>query len=168
MKPRHKRALAIVCGLAALGIASALVLNAFNSNLVFFFSPSQVKANEAPRERSFRIGGLVEEGSIVREAKGLTIRFVVTDLAQKIPVTYTGLLPDLFKEGKGVVAQGKLGADGVFKADQVLAKHDENYMPPEAVAALKNAQMKNQNTTGSPPPSAGGSPQSSATLSMKP
>ena len=173
MKPRSKRALAIVCGLGALGIASTLVLNAFNSNLVFFFSPSQVKANEAPRERSFRIGGLVEEGSIVREAKGLTIRFVVTDLAQKIPVTYTGLLPDLFKEGKGVVAQGKLGSDGVFKADQVLAKHDENYMPPEAVAALKNAAqanpqagtqmnayMKSAGTTSTP--------QSSATLSTKP
>ena len=147
--------MAIVCGLAALGIASALVLNAFNSNLVFFFSPSQVAANEAPRARSFRIGGLVEEGSIQREAKGLTTRFVVTDLAKTIPVTYTGLLPDLFKEGKGVVAQGKLGADGVFRADQVLAKHDENYMPPEAAAALKNAQIN-------------GSKQSSSTLSVKP
>jgi cytochrome c-type biogenesis protein CcmE len=140
MKPRSRRALAIACGLAALGVASALVLNAFNSNLVFFFSPSQVVANEAPRERSFRIGGLVEAGSIQRDPQGLSLRFVVTDLAQKIPVTYTGLLPDLFKEGKGVVAQGKLGADGVFRADQVLAKHDENYMPPEAAAALKNAQ----------------------------
>ena len=144
MKPRSKRALAIVCGLAALGVASALVLNAFNSNLVFFFSPSQVVANEAPRERSFRIGGLVEQGSIVREAKGLTIRFVVTDLAQKTPVTYTGLLPDLFKEGKGVVAQGKLGVDGIFRADQVLAKHDENYMPPEAAAALRDAKPGSQ------------------------
>jgi cytochrome c-type biogenesis protein CcmE len=97
-------------------------------------------ANEAPRDRSFRIGGLVEEGSLEREAQGLTIRFAVTDRAQKIPVTYTGLLPDLFKEGKGVVAQGKLGPDGVFRADQVLAKHDENYMPPEAAEALKNAK----------------------------
>ena len=140
MKPRHKRALAIACGLAALGVASALVLNAFNSNLVFFFSPSQVAAKEAPQDRSFRIGGLVEEGSIQRESQGLSIRFVVTDLAHKIPVTYTGLLPDLFKEGKGVVAQGKLGDDGVFRAEQVLAKHDENYMPPEAAAALKNAK----------------------------
>ena len=155
MKPRSKRALAIAVGLAALGIASALVLNAFNSNLVFFFSPSQVAANEAPRARSFRIGGLVEEGSIQREAKGLTTRFVVTDLAKTIPVTYTGLLPDLFKEGKGVVAQGKLGADGIFRADQVLAKHDENYMPPEAAAALKNAQKN-------------GSQQSNSTLSVKP
>ena len=140
MKPKTRRAVLIVCGLGALGIASALVLNAFQSNLVFFFSPSQVKPNEAPRDRSFRIGGLVEEGSIRREPKGLTVRFVVTDLAQQIPVTYTGLLPDLFKEGKGVVAQGKLDAEGVFRADQVLAKHDENYMPPEAAEALKNAR----------------------------
>ena len=140
MKPRTKRALAVVGALAALGVTSTLVLNAFQSNLVFFFSPSQVVANEAPRERSFRIGGLVEQGSIQREAQGLTIRFAVTDLAHKIPVTYTGLLPDLFKEGKGVVAQGKLGPDGVFRADQVLAKHDENYMPPEAAEALKNAK----------------------------
>ena len=140
MKPRTKRALAIVSGLAALGIASALVLNAFNSNLVFFFSPTQVLAHEAPRDRSFRIGGLVEEGSLQREPTGLTIRFVVTDLAKQVPVTYTGLLPDLFKEGKGGVAQGKLGTDGVFRAEQVLAKHDENYMPPEAAAALKKAK----------------------------
>jgi len=140
MKPRTKRALAIVSGLAALGIASALVLNAFNSNLVFFFSPTQVLAHEAPRDRSFRIGGLVEQGSLQREPTGLTIRFVVTDLAKQVPVTYTGLLPDLFKEGKGVVAQGKLGSDGVFRAEQVLAKHDENYMPPEAAAALKKAK----------------------------
>jgi cytochrome c-type biogenesis protein CcmE len=140
MKPRTKRALAIVSGLTALGIASALVLNAFNSNLVFFFSPTQVLAHEAPRDRSFRIGGLVEEGSLQREPTGLTIRFVVTDLAKQVPVTYTGLLPDLFKEGKGVVAQGKLGTDGVFRAEQVLAKHDENYMPPEAAEALKKAK----------------------------
>jgi cytochrome c-type biogenesis protein CcmE len=140
MKPKTRRAVLIVCGLGALGIASALVLNAFQSNMVFFFSPSQVKANEAPRDRSFRVGGLVEEGSIRREPTGLTVRFVVTDLAQQIPVTYTGLLPDLFKEGKGVVAQGKLDAEGVFRADQVLAKHDENYMPPEAAEALKNAR----------------------------
>jgi len=140
MKPRSKRALAIVAGLAALGVASALVLNAFQSNLVFFFSPTQVAANEAPRERSFRIGGLVEQGSLQREPQGLSVRFIVTDLAHRIPVSYTGLLPDLFKEGKGVVAQGRIGADGVFRADQVLAKHDENYMPPEAAQALKNAR----------------------------
>ncbi|MBC8055487.1 MAG: cytochrome c maturation protein CcmE [Rhizobiales bacterium] len=139
MKPRAKRGLAIVCGLAALGIASALVLNAFRSNLVFFFSPTQVAANEAPRGHAFRVGGLVEVGSIQRVPNTLTVHFVVTDLAQKIPVAYTGLLPDLFTEGKGVVAQGKLGSDGVFRADQVLAKHDENYMPPEAAEALANA-----------------------------
>jgi len=141
MKPRSKRLIAIACGLAALSAATALVLNAFNSNLVFFFSPSQVSANEAPQGRSFRIGGLVEEGSIKRESVGLITRFVVTDLAKTVPVTYTGLLPDLFQEGKGVVAQGKLGPDGIFKADQVLAKHDENYMAPEAAEALKNAAV---------------------------
>ncbi len=140
MKARTKRGLAIVVGLGALGLASALVLNAFQSNLVFFFSPSQIAANEAPRERNFRVGGLVEQGSLKRDPSGLTVNFVVTDLAQKLPVTYTGLLPDLFREGKGVVAQGKLGSDGVFHADQVLAKHDENYMPPEAADALKKAQ----------------------------
>ena len=144
MKPRTRRALALVGALAALGIASALVLNAFQSNLVFFFSPSQIINKEAPQERNFRIGGLVEQGSLQRDPQSLTVRFVVTDLAQRIPVTYTGLLPDLFKEGKGVVAQGKLGADGVFRADQVLAKHDENYMPPEAAAALKNAASHKQ------------------------
>jgi cytochrome c-type biogenesis protein CcmE len=140
MKPRTKRGLAIVAGLATLGVATALVLNAFQSNLVFFFSPTQVASNEAPKERSFRIGGLVEAGSIQRDEKSLKVSFVVTDLAKTVPVTYTGLLPDLFREGKGVVAQGKLGADGVFHADQVLAKHDENYMPPEAAEALDKAR----------------------------
>ncbi|MEO7855224.1 MAG: cytochrome c maturation protein CcmE [Rubrivivax sp.] len=140
MKPRTRRSLAIVCGLAAIGIASALVLNAFQSNLVFFFSPSQIAAKEAPQGRSFRIGGLVEQGSIKRDSQSLTVNFVVTDLAQRVPVSYTGLLPDLFKEGKGVVAQGKLGPDGVFRAEQVLAKHDENYMPPEAAEALEKAR----------------------------
>lgn len=147
MKPRTQRALAIALGLATLGVAVALVLNAFNSNLVFFFSPTQVLAQEAPRDRSFRLGGLVEAGSVQRDATGLTVRFMVTDTAQKIPVTYSGLLPDLFREGKGVVAQGKMGADGIFRADQVLAKHDENYMPPEAAQALKDARS---GTTGSP------------------
>ena len=140
MKPRTRRALAIVAGLGTLGVAVMLVLNAFQSNLVFFFSPSQIAANEAPRDRAFRIGGLVEEGSIKRDGQSLTVQFVVTDMAQRVPVSYTGLLPDLFKEGKGVVAQGKLGADGVFRADQVLAKHDENYMPPEAAEALEKAR----------------------------
>jgi cytochrome c-type biogenesis protein CcmE len=140
MKARTKRGLAIAIGLGTLGVAAALVLNAFQSNLVFFFSPTQVAANEAPRERNFRIGGLVEQGSIQRDPAGLTVKFVVTDLSKTIPVTYTGLLPDLFREGKGVVAQGKLGSDGLFRAEQVLAKHDENYMPPEAADAIKRAQ----------------------------
>ena len=158
MKPRTKRGLAIVGGLATLGVAAALVLKAFQSNLVFFFSPSQVVAQEAPRERSFRIGGLVEEGSIQREPGGLTIRFVVTDLAQKVPVSYTGLLPDLFREGKGVVAQGKLGADGVFRAEQVLAKHDENYMPPEAADALAKARQGQLPPAGAGKPAMAGNP----------
>ncbi len=141
MKPRHKRALAIVAGVATLGVATALVLNAFQSNLVFFFSPTQVASKEAPRDRAFRVGGLVETGSVQRDPNGLTVRFVVTDTAQTVPVRYTGMLPDLFQEGKGVVAQGKLGPDGVFVAEQVLAKHDENYMPPEAAEALAKAKQ---------------------------
>ena len=140
MKPRHRKLALIVLVVAVLGIAVALVLNAFNSNLVFFFSPTQVANGEAPTSRAFRIGGLVEAGSIRREADGLTTRFVVTDTAKSMPVTYTGILPDLFKEGKGVVAEGRLGADGLFSATQVLAKHDENYMPPEAASAIEQAQ----------------------------
>ena len=143
MKTRHKRLSFLLLGVAALGLASVFVLNAFNSNLVFFFSPSQVAAKEAPVGRSFRIGGMVETGSLKRESDGLTVNFVVTDTAKTIPVVYNGILPDLFKEGKGVVAQGKLTDDGVFHADEVLAKHDENYMPPEAAAALKNAKEIN-------------------------
>jgi cytochrome c-type biogenesis protein CcmE len=143
MTPRRKR-LAIVAGIAgAVGVAAALVLNAFNSNLVFFYSPSQVAAKEAPAGRTFRLGGLVEQGSVKRD--GVSVRFVVTDLAQAIPVRYEGILPDLFKEGKGVVAQGQVGGDGVFVAREVLAKHDENYMPPEASAALKRAAAADTN-----------------------
>ena len=138
MKPRHKRIAWIALGLAALGVATALVLNAFNKNLVFFFTPSQVAAHEAPLGHTFRIGGLVVPGSLKRE--GVEVRFVVTDTAKDIPVVYRGQLPDLFKEGKGVVAQGSLGPDGVFTARQVLAKHDENYMPPEAKHAVEQAQ----------------------------
>jgi cytochrome c-type biogenesis protein CcmE len=137
MKPRHKRLIAIAAGLAALGVAAALVLSAFQQNLVFFFTPSQVAANEAPQGRTFRIGGMVEKGSVKRE--GVQVRFVVTDTAKTIPVVYSGALPDLFREGKGVVAQGQLGADGVFRAREVLAKHDENYMPPEAAEAVQKA-----------------------------
>ena len=140
MKPRHRKLALIALVVAALGVAAALVLNAFNSNLVFFFSPTQVANGEAPISRAFRIGGLVEAGSLKRQADGLTVNFVVTDTAKSIPVTYTGILPDLFKEGKGVVAEGKLGSDGLFNATQVLAKHDENYMPPEAASALEQAQ----------------------------
>jgi cytochrome c-type biogenesis protein CcmE len=150
MKPRTRRGLAILAGLATLGVAAALVLNAFQSNLVFFFSPSQIAANEAPRDRNFRIGGLVEQGSLKRDGQTLTVNFVVTDLAQRIPVSYTGMLPDLFMEGKGVVAQGKLGPDGVFHAEQVLAKHDENYMPPEAAEALEKARHGQMATAPKP------------------
>ena len=139
MKSRHKRIALIVGGLAGLGIAAALVLSAFQENLVFFYSPTQVANKEAPQGKSFRIGGLVEQGSLKRGSDGLTVTFNVTDTAKVIPVTYSGILPDLFKEGKGVVAQGKLGPDGVFTAHEVLAKHDENYMPPEASHALEQA-----------------------------
>jgi cytochrome c-type biogenesis protein CcmE len=142
MKPRHRRLLWIGAGLAALAAAAALTLTAFQSNLVFFFSPTQVAAKEAPEGRAFRIGGLVEQGSLQREQNSLTVRFRVTDTAQTINVVYTGLLPDLFKEGKGVVAQGSLRSDGTFVATEVLAKHDENYMPPEAGKALQDAQRK--------------------------
>lgn len=144
MKTRHKRVAIIVFGLSALGVAALLVLNAFQSNLVFFFSPSQVAAKEAPIGRKFRVGGLVQEGSIKREGEGLTVNFTITDTAESIPVVYKGILPDLFKEGKGCVAQGRLGDDGVFYADEVLAKHDENYMPPEAGAAIEHAQKAGQ------------------------
>jgi cytochrome c-type biogenesis protein CcmE len=140
MKRRHKRIGFIVAGLAGLGIAAALVLSAFQSNLVFFFSPSQIAANEAPVNRAFRVGGLVEKGTLKRESDGLTVSFAVTDTARSVPVVYKGILPDLFKEGKGCVAQGRLGSDGVFYADQVLAKHDENYMPPEAGQAIDKAK----------------------------
>ncbi len=139
MKPRHKKLAIIASSVTALGVASVLVLNAFQSNLVFFFSPSQVAAKEAPIGKSFRIGGLVEEGSVKREGNSTTVMFAVTDTIKTIPVVYTGILPDLFREGKGVVAQGKISSSGIFQADEVLAKHDENYMPPEAAEALEQA-----------------------------
>ncbi|HZE92186.1 MAG TPA: cytochrome c maturation protein CcmE [Rhizobacter sp.] len=142
MKPRHKRLILIGGVVAAVGVGTALVLNAFQSNLVFFYSPSQVVSKEAPTGRTFRLGGLVQSGSVQRD--GVSVRFQVTDTAQTIPVRYEGILPDLFKEGKGVVAQGQVGADGVFVAREVLAKHDENYMPPEAAEALKHANAANQ------------------------
>ncbi|AOF83551.1 ccmE family protein [Methyloversatilis sp. RAC08] len=140
MKPRQKRFALIAVGVIALAGAATLVLTAFEDNMVFFFTPSQVAAREAPQGRTFRIGGMVEEGSLQRGDDGTSVKFVVTDTAHKIPVTFTGALPDLFKEGKGVVAQGKLNDGGVFAASEVLAKHDENYMPPEAAHALEQAK----------------------------
>ena len=140
MKRRHKRVAFIVVGLSALGLAAYLVASAFRNNLVFFFSPTQVAAKEAPVNRTFRVGGLVQEGSLKREQDGLTVRFTVTDTAASIPVIYKGILPDLFKEGRGCVAQGRVGNDGVFYAESVLAKHDENYMPPEAGEAIDKAK----------------------------
>ncbi len=139
MKARHRRLAWIGAGVLVLGAAAALVLNAFQSNLVFFFTPTQIAANEAPKGRAFRIGGVVVEKSLRREKDGLTVHFDVTDTAKTVPVVYTGILPDLFKEGKGVVAQGKLEDGGVFRATEVLAKHDENYMPPEAADAVNKA-----------------------------
>ena len=146
MKPRHKRMAVAATILVAVGAAAALVLSAFQRNLVFFYSPSQIASNEAPINRTFRLGGLVAAGSVQRQ--GVSVRFVVTDTAKTVPVQFEGILPDLFKEGKGVVAQGQL-RDGVFVAKEVLAKHDENYMPPEAAQALKNAAQTNQKAAAS-------------------
>ncbi len=139
MKPRSKRLILVGGGVALLVAAVTLVLSAFQQNLVFFHTPTEVAEGKAPRGKTFRIGGLVEDGSILREADGLTVRFVITDTAKVIPVSYKGSLPDLFREGKGAVVQGSLGQDGVFQATEVLAKHDENYMPPEAAHAVEQA-----------------------------
>jgi len=152
MKARQKRFALVVGGVAVLGIAAWLVLSAFQQNLVFFYSPTDILEGKAPQGRSFRIGGMVEVGSIKRQEDGLTVGFVVTDTAKSIPVHYKGILPDLFKEGKGVVAQGKLSASGLFVAEEVLAKHDENYMPPEAKAAVDKATQareRSEKTMGS-------------------
>jgi len=145
MKPRHKRAALIVGGLCAIGLAAYFVLNAFQSNLVFFFTPSQVDSGEAPKNRTFRVGGMVKTGSVQRD--NLTVSFIVTDTLKEVPVTYTGILPDLFREGKGVVAQGQLKDNGKFAASEVLAKHDENYMPPEAQHALDKAEIEKASKT---------------------
>ena len=134
MKSRHKRAIVIVIGLALLGVAAMLILNALNSNIALYITPTEVVNGKAPKSQAFRIGGLVKDGSLARD--GMTVRFVMTDLANDVAVTYQGILPDLFKQGQGAVVQGKFGADGKFVASEVLAKHDENYMPPEAQAAL--------------------------------
>ncbi len=139
MKPRHQRMIWIAAGVAAIAVAVTLVLNAFQSNLVFFFTPSQIVSGEAPKGKTFRLGGMVEEGSLKREAQSTSVTFRVTDTAKTITVSYTGILPDLFKEGRGIVAQGMVTQEGQFKASEVLAKHDENYMPPEAAEALKKA-----------------------------
>ena len=160
MKPRHKRLVLVAAGLAAVGLATALVLTAFKKNLVYFYTPTQIATNEAPHNRAFRIGGLVEAGSLRRE--GTTVHFLVTDTARTVPVDYVGILPDLFREGKGVVAQGRLGEDGVFHASEVLAKHDENYMPPEAAAALARAQKGEPQASATLVPSPGGSSGSSS------
>lgn len=150
MKPRQKRAVYIVVALVAVGLAVALVLNALKDNVSLYFTPTQVYNKEAPEGRSFRIGGLVEEGSVKRENDGLTVNFVITDLHKSLPVVYKGILPDLFKEGKGVVAQGKMEADGIMHAEEVLAKHDENYMAPEAADALKKAEAANAAAVSAP------------------
>ena len=140
MKSRHKKLALIGGALAVVGIIAALVLNALNSNIALFISPTDVIAGKAPQGKLFRIGGLVKEGSVAREADGVTVRFVVTDTDNEITVNYKGILPDLFKEGKGVVAQGKMTDARTFGATEVLAKHDENYMPPEAAKAVDDAQ----------------------------
>jgi cytochrome c-type biogenesis protein CcmE len=138
VKPRHKRALLIVAALAVIGIAAVLILNALNSNIALYVTPSEVASGKAPKGQAFRIGGMVKDGSVKRD--GLTVHFVITDMVKDIPVAYTGILPDLFKEGKGAVIQGRIDPNGEFIASEVLAKHDENYMPPEAKHALEQAQ----------------------------
>ena len=143
MKPRHKRGLIIVAALVVIGIAALLILNALNSNIALYVTPSDVAAGKSPQGQAFRIGGMVKEGSVKRD--DLTVHFLITDLVKDIPVSYTGILPDLFKEGKGAVIQGRLNANGEFVASEVLAKHDENYMPPEAKHALDQAQKNGSN-----------------------
>ncbi|WIM06260.1 MAG: cytochrome c maturation protein CcmE [Candidatus Nitricoxidivorans perseverans] len=146
MTPRQKRIALIAGGLVTLSLATALVANALNSSIAFFYTPTQVAADEAPRNKAFRIGGMVKEGSIRREGDGLTVQFIVTDTAREVPVAYKGILPDLFKEGKGAVVQGRIGNDGRFVATEVLAKHDENYMPAEAQHAIDEAQKTSPQT----------------------
>lgn len=140
MKARHKRFVLVALGIVAVGAAAALAINALQSNIAYFFSPTQVVAGEAPQGHVFRIGGMVEEGTLKRQEGGLDVVFVVSDTAERVTVRYSGILPDLFGEGQGVVAKGRLGPDGVFIAEQVLAKHDESYMPPEVTEALETAQ----------------------------
>ncbi|MCB1789601.1 MAG: cytochrome c maturation protein CcmE [Gammaproteobacteria bacterium] len=151
MKARHKRLGIIVVGLAALGLAAFLVLNALEGNLSYFFSPTEVAEGKAPADHIFRLGGLVEQGSVTRDAGSLTVKFVVTDMAQSVNVAYSGILPDLFAEGQGVIAQGRMGPDNVFIAEEVLAKHDETYMPPEVADALEKSGKMGERHPGSKP-----------------
>jgi cytochrome c-type biogenesis protein CcmE len=139
MTRKQKRLTTVIAGLLLLGAAAALVLTALKENLVYFKSPTEILAEPPTNSRSIRLGGLVEEGSLERQADGVTVLFAITDLANSVPVTYKGILPDLFREGQGVITQGKLGPDGVFLADEVLAKHDETYMPPEVAEALRES-----------------------------
>jgi cytochrome c-type biogenesis protein CcmE len=149
MKSRHKKLALIGGALAIVGIIAALVLNALNSNIALYISPTDVAAGKAPADKLFRIGGVVKANSIQRQADGVTIAFIVTDMEQDVTVNYKGILPDLFQETKGVVAQGKLTSAGIFEAKEVLAKHDENYMPPEAAKAMEDAAARAaQRTTG--------------------
>jgi cytochrome c-type biogenesis protein CcmE len=151
MTPRQKRMITVVAILAGVGIATAFALQSFQKNLLYYYSPSQIQAGEAPSARSFRVGGLVENGSLKREPGSLEVRFTLTDYAHQQSVSYTGVLPDLFREGQGVIARGKMGSDGMFVAEEVLAKHDENYMPPEVADSLKPhaqaSQGANQGST---------------------
>jgi cytochrome c-type biogenesis protein CcmE len=151
MTPRQKRMITVVAILAGVGIATAFALQSFQKNLLYYYSPSQIQAGEAPSARSFRVGGLVENGSLKREPGSLEVRFTLTDYAHQQSVSYTGVLPDLFREGQGVIARGKMGTDGMFVAEEVLAKHDENYMPPEVADSLKPhaqaSQGANQGST---------------------
>ena len=148
MTPRQKRMATVAAILVGVGIATAFALQAFQKNLLYYYSPTQVQAGEAPAARSIRVGGLVENGSVQREPGSLEVRFTLTDFANTLGVSYTGVLPDLFREGQGVIARGKMRDDGMFVAEEVLAKHDENYMPPEVKDSLKPhadaAQAMNQ------------------------
>lgn len=139
MKARQKRLIFVGLGLLGVGAAAALALTALQSNLSYFFSPTQVMAGENPSDTVFRVGGMVVKDTLKRQPDGLTVRFNVTDYAATVPVSYNGILPDLFGEGQGAVARGRIGADGVFYAEEVLAKHDESYVPPEVAATLKTA-----------------------------
>ena len=148
MTPRQKRMVTVVAIVAGVGIATTFALNAFNQNLLYYYSPTQVHAGEAPASRSIRVGGLVENGSLARKPGSMEVTFVLTDYAQKVPVSYTGVLPDLFREGQGVIARGRMDGDR-FVAEEVLAKHDENYMPPEVADSLKPHLDAANSTAGS-------------------